>query len=311
MDIAVVITTVSVMGVIIGIGTLLTWRKPVATNTKQLLVTVIINVALPSIILNGLFTAEMTEHLLQHMFIVFLLSVAFHIAFIFIALFVARLFQFKSIFAKKMALLAALGNTGFIGIPLCATIFGPVGGLFAAIFDAGLDVVIFSLAIYLLRSGETFDFLQLKALLNIPLFAITIGMLLTITGFEAPSVLIQLTGMLSSLAAPLAMLYIGFLLPPLLRKGRSMLFPQLWFPILLKLIAIPLGAATVVPLLPLDAMIQQLVIILLAMPTFMLATLLFSKYADDETTAVITTVCSTLLSLITIPFIAFMSQQLL
>ena len=68
----------------------------------------------------------------------------------------AYLFGFRSLKARKMAILAGIGNTGFIGIPLCAQIFGPTGGLLAAIFDAGLDVVVFTLVIMFLQQGEKF-----------------------------------------------------------------------------------------------------------------------------------------------------------
>ncbi len=169
----------------------------------------------------------------------------------------------------------------------------------------------FSLGIYLLQSDQRFQFKQLKALINLPLAAIIIGLLFALSGFNAPIILKNLSSMLSSLAAPLAMLYIGFLLPPFFKKKANILFRELWYPLIMRLVLIPVISVLVIVVIPMDDFLQQLFIILTAMPTFMLATVLFSRYTHDEEKAVVTTVISTLLSLVTIPLIAVFASFLL
>ncbi|MDE5412538.1 AEC family transporter [Alkalihalobacterium chitinilyticum] len=310
MDIYVVATSIMVMGIIIAIGATLAFKVEITTEIKHVLILIILNIAVPSIILNGVFNTEVTTQLLHQVVIIFGLSVIFHLGALLFAWILSRLLRFESTFAKKMTILAALGNTGFIGIPLCATIFGPVGGLLAAIFDAGLDIVLFSVVIYMLQSEKRFQFSQLKALINIPLLAIIIGLTAVITGVEPPQFLRQLTSMLSALAAPLAMLYIGMLLPPLFQKRGFLFYKQIWFPLGVRLLIIPIVTMLIISLLPLDYLVSNIVIILSAMPTIMLATVLFARYSNDEELAVITTVYSTLLSLLTIPLIAFIVSLL-
>ncbi|WP_078553385.1 AEC family transporter [Bacillus alkalicellulosilyticus] len=306
MDIIMVFSTVFMMGIIIFFGYLLSIKLSITVEVKHFVMTVIINLAMPAIILNGVFQTDITNALLHQIVTVFIISIVFNVVGILLALAVARIFKFQSLKAKKIAILSGLGNTGFIGIPLCATIFGPVGGLLAAIFDAGLDIVIFTLVLYLLQNEKKFELRQLKALLNAPVFAIIIGMTIAVIGYQPPVMVKQLAATLSSIAAPLAMLYIGMLLAPLLKQKMKLPISFLSIPLLLKLLLLPVLFMVVILYIPIDEQVQEIVVLQVAMPTFMLASVLFSKYLGDEHTAVLTTIYSTLLSLATIPLISFL-----
>ncbi|WP_413376307.1 AEC family transporter [Alkalihalobacillus sp. 1P02AB] len=308
MDTLTITITIMTMGIMIALGAFVASRVPVTLQAKELLMFIIINLAVPSIILNAVFNTEIDENVFQQVIIVFVVSVVFNGLGILITILIGRLIKFEPSLATKLGLLAVLGNVGFIGIPLSATIFGPIGGLLAAVFDAGIDLVLFSLGIYLLQSEKRFHFKQLKALINVPLIAIILGLAFVISNLEAPFVFKQLSSILSGLAAPLAMLYIGFLLYPFLRKEQPFYYKELWYPLILKLLLFPILAIFIMTLLPLEDFMKQLLTILIAMPTFMLASVVFSRYSDGDNLAVITTVVSTLLSLITIPLVTLIAS---
>lgn len=308
MDVTIVAISIAVMGIIIALGILFASKVPITIEVKKALILIILNIAVPSIILNGVFNTEVTDQLLNQAMLIFVISIVFHLAALLFALIVARIFRFESFFAKKMAILAALGNTGFIGIPLCAAIFGPVGGLLAAIFDAGLDLVLFTVGVYILQSGKSLSFRQMiKSFINVPLIAVIIGLSSAMIGFTPPEFLKQLTGHLAGLAAPLAMLYIGMLLQGLFKKTGFTVYKQIWFPLGIRLFMIPLLTMVALSFTTFDAIIQNIVIILSAMPTFTLSAILFARYTDDEETAVMTIAFSTILSLLTIPLISLIS----
>ncbi|TMW72328.1 AEC family transporter [Alteribacter natronophilus] len=304
MDITVVITSIMVMGVMIGIGAFFASKVPVTAEVKQAMILIVLNIAVPSIVLNGVFNTEVTDQLLNQAILIFFISLAFHLGALLFAWIFTRIAGFRSLFAKKMTILAALGNTGFIGIPLCATIFGPTGGLLAAVFDAGLDLILFSVGVYLLQSGEKFQLRQLKSVINLPLVAVVTGLTAGVTGFQPPAILQQLTALLSGLAAPLAMLYIGMMLYNHFRVAGLKVYRQIWFPLVIRLMVIPAVTLAVVLMTPLDPFLQALVVILSAMPTITLSAILFGRYAGDEETAVVTIAVSTVLSLGTIPLVA-------
>ncbi len=297
-------SSIAVMAIIIGLGSFMALRLPVTKELKTALMFIIINFAVPAIILNGVFNTKVTDSLLHKVLIIFIVSIVYHIIALVVTVVAAKLFGFSGIHANKMSILASFGNTGFIGIPLCATIFGPVGGLLAAIFDAALDLVIFTVAIHMLKQEGKFHIRQLKSVINPPLIAICFGLVAFAAGFEAPQSVKLLTDMLSGIAGPLAMLYIGMLIPPLVKAKKLTAVPGMWFPLSFRLLIIPVLTMIVLSVSFFDLEIKQIVIIQAAMPTFMLATVLFAKYANDEETAVITTIYSTLLSLITIPIIS-------
>lgn len=305
MDILTVALAILMMAVIIAIGSVIAMRVTITGELKQVFVLLIIYVAVPAMILNGFINTELTDDVFRQVFIIFGMSIVFNGAAVFFAFIVGKILRFETSLSKKLALLSGLGNTGFIGIPLCLAIFGPIGGVLAAVFDAGLDVIVFSVGIYFLQPNDRFDFRQLKSLLNPPLGAITIGMLIAISGAEAPNFIQDLVAMLSHLAAPLAMLYIGFLIPPFFKRGGVFYFPHLWYPVSMKLLIIPILTIPLIMMLPIEPLLRNVFLVLVAMPNFMLATMLFAMYTEDEDKAVMTTIYSTMLSLLTIPFIVF------
>ncbi|MGG1267921.1 hypothetical protein [Brevibacillus laterosporus] len=124
MALAPLFSSVGMMAVIIGIGAMIGRMKPVTADARQLLITIIINVAVPCIILNGIFHTQLNQQLLNHIFLIFFI--------------------------------AGLGNTGFIGLPLCVGLFGPTGGLLAAIYDAGLDLVLWTVGVMVLKGKNGF-----------------------------------------------------------------------------------------------------------------------------------------------------------
>lgn len=311
MDITSVITSISMMGIIVLLGALVGRRLSITDEAKQLLMMIIINLAVPAIIFNGIFSTEIDDALLGSIITIFCISVVVNILGIVFGLVAARLTGFKSMEAKKIAVLAGLGNSGFIGIPLCAQLFGPVGGLLAAIFDAGLDVVVFSVVIMMLQQGAGFSIRQFKSLINVPFIAIITGIIVAIIGVEPPIIIKDLAAFLSSIAAPLAMIYIGILIPDFLREKKKTPFKFISVSLVVKLIIFPLAMIAVIQLFPLDEIMKKVIFVLVAMPTIMMAPVLLSRYANDEDAGVMTTIYSTILSLITIPVIVYISNYFL
>ncbi|TWI58083.1 AEC family transporter [Halalkalibacter nanhaiisediminis] len=303
--------SVSMMAIIILFGMLIGRRLEINFEAKRLLMMIIINIAVPAIIFNGIFNTKISDELLGNMLAIFIISIVLNMIGIGLGWLVARLFGFRSLKARKIAILAGIGNTGFIGIPLCAQIFGPTGGLLAAIFDAGLDVVVFTLVIMLLQQGEALSLRQFKAVFNIPVMAIMAGIIIAVIGYEPPMIAKELTATLANLAAPLAMIYVGLLIPNFYKQKKKTSLRFVSIPLVMKLLVFPFMMIALLQVLPLTSEVKQVAFIQVSMPTFMLATVLFARYADDEDTAVMTTVYSTLLSLLTIPFIAYVVSVLI
>ncbi len=311
MELAPLLSSILIMAVIIGIGALIGGRNPLTGGTRQLMITIIVNVAMPCIILYGIFSTPIDSRLLSQIFLIFFVSILLNCLGILLGFIGAKSLRLPNQKVRELAIVSGLGNTGFIGLPLCAALFGPKGALLAAVFDAGLDFTIWTVGVMLLQESREFRLKNLRTLLNIPMAAIVLGLIIAAAGVHPPQAVKQLTGILANLASPMAMLYIGMLIPSLLKNRRTIPLPMLGLPITLKLFIFPLIVSLILYLAALDADIAQVVLVQAAMPTIALASILFARYAADEEMGAMTTVFSTLLALASIPAVVMVGNLIL
>lgn len=306
MEFASVFQSIFIMGSMIGIGSMLAKHVPLNEDTRKLMIQLIVNVAMPCIILNSIFQFPIDQEVLKQVLMIFFLSIALNILGIGLGWTLALISKAPPHKARELAIISGLGNTGFIGLPLCAVLFGPKGALLAAVFDAGLDFTIWTVGIIFLQRDKGFSLGSLKAMLNLPMAAIVIGLSFAALHLQPPSIFVDMTGKLAHLASPLAMMYIGMLIPSLLKKKGQISIPQLGVPIGCKLILFPVLTAFILQAVSsLDMEITQVILVQSTMPTITLASILFAKCAADEEMGAAATVFSTLVSLSTIPVMVY------
>ncbi len=299
-----------IMAVISVIGYVIARTNEITPESKQLLISIMINVAIPCIILDGAFKTKVGKELMSQLIIIFIFSIIISLLSLLLGWVFARIFNYSPSNARKMAFIAGLGNTGFIGIPLCAAIFGPKGALLAAAFDTGVGIVLFTVAIALLQDNYQFTFASLKQLINPPIISIVIALFVIVAEIQPPEVIQQLNGMLANLATPLGMLYIGILIRMMLKQRGTMSISRLTVPILLKLIIFPILTIVVVVFTNFSMMMKQVIIIQVAMPTMTIAPVLLARYTQDEEIGVKAAVYSTICAILTVPFIVFIGSKI-
>ena len=79
MDISTIFISVSVMALIIFLGILIGSKLKFNYEAKQLLMMIIINIAVPAIIFNGIFNTEISNELLGNMLAIFIISIVLNI----------------------------------------------------------------------------------------------------------------------------------------------------------------------------------------------------------------------------------------
>lgn len=305
MEFTVVFQSIIIITLMIMIGALLGKTTPLNDDTRRAFIQVIVNVAMPCIILSSIFHVEMDDQMFKMIAIVFGLSIIINLIGIGTGFLFAWLFHRDSNKMREIAILSGLGNTGFIGIPLCAALLGPEGALFAAIFDAGVDVTIWTVGVILLQKNRKFAWQTLKSMVNIPTAAIFVGLITAYFQLKPPGLLIDLTDRLAALAAPLAMFYIGMMIMTLKRGQVRRSVNHIWVPISVKLIILPIASIFMIHFFSLNTVLVQTVLIQSMMPTITLASILFAKYSADEQMGALTTIFSTLLALVTIPLMVY------
>ncbi|MCG3088260.1 AEC family transporter [Sporosarcina cyprini] len=309
MALGLILHSIGIITLMIGIGVLLARTFHFNADTRNVFISLIVNVGMPCIILSSIFQIEIDGSLLRKIGFVFLFSIGFNVIGIGIGYLFAILFHKKVNRARELAILSGLGNTGFIGIPLCAVLLGPEGALYAAIFDAGVDFTIWTVGALLLQKNPRIGLGMLRTMINPPLLAIIIGMAMVVIGYHPPYLLQDLFDRLAAIAAPLAMFYIGIMIMSLIQTSSQSIKNSrstLWLPISVKLVLMPIFAVMVGKALSLDNIMLQTMLIQAAMPTLTLSSILFAKYSADEEMGIVTTIISTLAALFTIPVIIYL-----
>lgn len=69
MEMQPLLTSILIMAIIIGIGALIASRSPFTADGRQLMITIIVNVAMPCIILYGIFATPIDQHVLTQVLI--------------------------------------------------------------------------------------------------------------------------------------------------------------------------------------------------------------------------------------------------
>lgn len=305
MEISVVFQSIVIISIMIIIGAILSKTFPFNNDTRQMFVSLIVNVAMPCIILSSIFKVEINDEIFKLMALVFGLSIVINSIGIAFGWIIVTLFYKNSNRKREIALLSGLGNTGFIGIPLCATLIGPEGALFAAIFDAGVDFVIWTVGSIMLQKNSRITFRALKSMINVPMLAIVLGLIFAYFNIKPPTLMIQVTNQLAALATPIAMFYIGVLIMTLRRSKVRESGSQIWIPLSVKLIILPLTVLILIHFYTFNLVINQTILVQSMMPTLTLASILFAKYSADEGLGAITTIVSTIISLSTIPLMLY------
>ena len=132
----------------------------------------------------------------------------------------------------------SFSNLGFMGYPVCETLFGGQSLFYVTLINIPFGLLVFTVGIYLLRPDIITQY-DLKRILNPGLFASLIGLLFFFCNFTIPHPISDSLSLLGSVTTPLAMIVIGSLLATLPAES---LFGDLriWFISAARLIIIPL-----------------------------------------------------------------------
>ena len=200
---------------------------------------------------------------------------------------------------------AAFPNTGYMGIPLFISAYGPAGTLPAIIattinaaFGVGLVVLLLELDTH--RSTGTLRSLARVggALIRNPLVVAPIlGLLWSSFGLAVPQWLGNLGDLLGAAAGPCALFAMGlFLVGRPLSTGRA----EVGWAVFLKLIINPAAAWGLAVWLQLDPELTRGAVLLSALPTGALAFVVAQRYGVYEQRSSAIILISTVLSVITV-----------
>ncbi len=307
MDALIVMLKNVILFVLLAIpGYILVKAKLVKNKESAILSKLLTYVGMPFLIfsstLNVKFTGEFTKSII--------IVAVFGIIFTVLAFFLSALLVKRGGERKKNAMMRfcmVFSNNGFLGIPLAKAVLGdsPVVA-YLIILNIITLVIMFTLGIYLI-SGDKKTISVKNAIFSPVLIAFVLGIIVNLTGVTnyVPEVSTY-SNYFSNIVTPLSMVILGIKMAEV--KFLSIFTKwETYYVSAIKLIAMPIIAVGLAYLIAiafsLDTGIVLATLFAFAVPTAGLASAFADSYDGDNEGAVILTLGTTILSVVTIPIL--------
>ena len=267
-----------ILGVLgyVGVGVILRVSGLLRAEDSKPLNTLLIYVALPALV----FTTVQPARAEWGLAVMPLLAWAIVIAAVALAWLFARLLRLEGPTAGAFILVAAFGNTGYIGYPVASALLGDPGLVRAIFYDIfGNTAAIITLGALIASHYGEHDVKvnPLRELVTFPPF-IALAFALALRSVPIPEVVGSWLGALGKLVVPMIMISVGLSLKP--RAVRAHL-GKLGVIAGIKLVAMPLLALGLGALFLNDAASLRILVLEAGVPSMMLTLVFGMKYRLD------------------------------
>lgn len=275
-------------------------KKYINKETNNGLCKILLNIALPMLVINS-FTTGFSKDMLLTAEKLFLYSIVVHVALIIFAKLIYIKTGKKSIGVSKFV--TVFSNSGFIGYPVMNGLYGSKGVFYCAVFGIVINVFMFSYGIIVIKNENGSILKELKkAILNPVIISTIIGIVILASGIKLPYVLQQAIKSTGSLTSPLSMIIVGVMLEGIdFKMALSGKFVYVLS--FVRLIAVPVVTFLVVRAFGAPILIADILVILESMPAPSNAAAFCVEYGSDEVLAVKSIFVTTVFSMITIPIV--------
>jgi len=192
----------------------------------------------------------------------------------------------------------AFCNTGFVGLPLCAALWGPQGALLAAVYDQA--VTLSSLTLAPLDYGHQDGRRPWRSLLLSPLlWSLALGVTCGLAGWTLPPWARRPLDLVTSATLPMSLILVGSLaLPDRLERALARPLATL---VGSRLLLAPLVTLAAVSLLDLRGVLAGILVLQTAMPASVMVTVMAKEYGADADLAGAGALVTVILSAVTLP----------
>jgi len=321
MEYGVITEQILILAFLVLVGVLATKLQIINPAVKDGLAGIIFNITLPALILSGISRMELSESLLNNTLFALLVILLLNGIMALIGMFSAKLLHMPGPSASVHIAHTLFGNIVYLGFPLINSLFpGGEALYYAILFHLVSSFIMWTFGVYLLsRNNKKPASKGIRNLLNPNTFAFLVGFLFLILKIRLPQFVDKPLSGLGNTTIYLSMLYIGAMLSAI--KWRKVFGAGPAYLLSLnKLLLIPVLAiiliVSIAHLLSVNPGEKVFMVIVLesGMPAMANIVFLAKVFGADDTMATQNVFISTLLSLITLPFIFFLlkiAQQFL
>lgn len=293
-----IINQVIILSLIMIVGVYARKKDILSKEASKSFSNFLTNITLPCLLISS-FNYTYSQDMISKARIMFVYSIIIHI----ILIFVSRILTFKYPENSKKVLRFAtiFSNCGFMGYPVLESLFGKIGIFYGAIFNIPFNIFMFSIGIMIYTGKKDLKTLK-EVLVNPAIIATILGLIIFSFSIKLPYPVFTAMSIVGSMTTPLSMIIVGAMLSEI--KLKDIFSGTLvYYASFLRLIAVPFLTLGILKLLNADKLLMQIAVIIEAMPAAVLASVLAEKYGADTALASRSVFISTIISMITIPFV--------
>ncbi|MBI9037271.1 MAG: AEC family transporter [Bacteroidales bacterium] len=315
MGFSTIVNQIIILAILTLCGTIAYRLKILQDSAKNVIEKLVFYITLPLLIVTKLSSLDFTVEILRNGGIVIISTYLILFIQVLVGKISAKLLMLRKQQAVIHSLHSMMGNIVFLGFPLLDTLFpGGEAILYAALYQLVVNTVMWSYGVYHLNPNTKEKGLSnLKKLINPNTIALCIGLLMMILRIRFPQLLQVSLGGLGSTTLYLAMIYIGILLAQ--TKIREMIkSPSVYVLSFNKLFLLPVVFIFLFKFvfqvlnLEINAIAFSVLILESAMPCMVILVLLAKRYGGDDKLAMKNFFVSTIISLLSLPFVLYMLE---
>lgn len=270
---------------------------------------IITKVLLPAMIFYSTYVNCTRQSIIENWKMVFLAAL-FYAAISLLMFLTAKAMRIEHDKDRVFQLCFIFGNTGFVGIPLLATVFPDVGLVYMMMFTIVDQLVFWTYGVWLSTERNHYhpasQHLSIRSLVTPNTVAIVVAIVFVMVEIPIPELLLSGIGTIDSATTGMCMIYLGaltglsYLLPVLKR-------PEAYVGIILKMIVLPVIAGKLLLIsgfFPED-MVLALAIIM-ALPVMTVVPMLVAANGVEREYATGMTVMTLIASIVTIPLVVLL-----
>lgn len=261
----------------------LVWRLGMVDEKfDKSLTSLLINIALPCMIIKS-FSAPFSTDELINCAILVAISIVYLALCFGLGQLIYKLFR-KNYTGRMLRFGAMFTNFSFVGIPVVEALYGQTGLLYFVVFVVPIRMVYYSSAKSLLSPVGTEQEKRslpehIRGWLSPPVVAVFIGLALYVTGFEFPTPIDKTIAGIGAITSPLGMILCGISIGK--NNIKSLLKPKYLLMPLLRNMFLPALTLMIMTLIPVDPLVAKIVVIYSALPVASLLSAFTLQYSPE------------------------------
>lgn len=280
-DLYPVLEQLLLMGVLIALGFYLNRSGKIKQAAEKGIAELTIDIAFPALIFTNI-VKDFDLSMMKQYLIVPVSALIITIISIVIIFIVSNFIGYSKKEKEEFAFVTVFSNNIFVGAPICYALFGPQGLILAILYDFGMQLILWTVGIWILKdSSQNSESNFFANIFSPPIIGLLMGLAVVFSGVNLPEAIFNITESVGGITVPLAMIFIGLQLAKS-TISEVMGNKKVYLLSILRLLVFPRMVYFTLSLFPIQALLRGVMTILAAMPVFASSSVIMEKYGHKS-----------------------------